>query len=163
MKLSYFYVSVPELQPALSFYRDDLGLDEAWREGEGTVAFELPGTPVQLMLDVPRLRDEAAGPSEDLLQFTSIARTPPASSGPEVTRYLVNAIGATDHLLFAVALAIAAVAYLAGAYSNTYGSVLDYLLAFAAGAGTTFAANWKLLPWYGRLKQPKAGSAAATT
>jgi hypothetical protein len=118
----------------------------------------------ELMLDRPRLRDEAAGPeSEDLLQFTSIARTPPASSGPEVTRNLVNAIGATDHLLFAVALAIAAVAYLAGVYSNTYGSVLDYLLAFAAGAGTTFAANWKLLPWYGRLKQPKAASAGATT
>ncbi|HWM22676.1 MAG TPA: VOC family protein [Ilumatobacteraceae bacterium] len=53
MKLSYVYVSVPELQPALAFYRDELGLDEAWREGEGTVAFELPGSPIQLMLDVP--------------------------------------------------------------------------------------------------------------
>jgi catechol 2,3-dioxygenase-like lactoylglutathione lyase family enzyme len=53
MKLSYFYVSVPELQPALAFYRDELGLDEAWREGDGTVAFELPGSSVRLMLDVP--------------------------------------------------------------------------------------------------------------
>jgi hypothetical protein len=35
------------------FYRDELGLDEAWREGDGTVAFELPGSSVRLMLDVP--------------------------------------------------------------------------------------------------------------
>ncbi|TDE15739.1 VOC family protein [Jiangella asiatica] len=53
MKLTYIYVSVPELAPALAFYRDELGLDEAWREGESTVAFGLPGSPVQLMLDVP--------------------------------------------------------------------------------------------------------------
>jgi catechol 2,3-dioxygenase-like lactoylglutathione lyase family enzyme len=53
MKLTYIYQSVPDLPAALAFYRDGLGLDEAWREGEGTVAFELPGTDVQLMLDVP--------------------------------------------------------------------------------------------------------------
>jgi catechol 2,3-dioxygenase-like lactoylglutathione lyase family enzyme len=52
MKLSFVYVSVPALQPALAFYRDELGLDEAWREGDGTVALELPGSSVQLMLDV---------------------------------------------------------------------------------------------------------------
>src|SRR5690606_39101611 len=38
MKLSYIYVSVPDLKEALVFYRDELGLDEAWREGESTVA-----------------------------------------------------------------------------------------------------------------------------
>ncbi|WP_026877412.1 VOC family protein [Jiangella gansuensis] len=58
MKLTYLYVSVPELAPALAFYRDQLGLDEAWREGESTVAFALPGTDVQLMLDVPVDADE---------------------------------------------------------------------------------------------------------
>ncbi|PZF83452.1 VOC family protein [Jiangella anatolica] len=53
MKLSYIYVSVPDLKEALAFYRDELGLEEAWREGEGTVAFQLPNSPIQLMVDVP--------------------------------------------------------------------------------------------------------------
>jgi catechol 2,3-dioxygenase-like lactoylglutathione lyase family enzyme len=51
MKLTFIYQSVEDLPAALAFYRDELGLDEAWREGESTVAFELPGSPVQLMLD----------------------------------------------------------------------------------------------------------------
>jgi catechol 2,3-dioxygenase-like lactoylglutathione lyase family enzyme len=53
MKLTFLYQSVKDLPAALSFYRDELGLAEAWREGDSTVAFELPGSPVQLMLDVP--------------------------------------------------------------------------------------------------------------
>lgn len=53
MKLTYLYVSVPDLKPALAFYRDELGLEEAWREGESTVAFQLPNSPLQLMVDVP--------------------------------------------------------------------------------------------------------------
>jgi extradiol dioxygenase family protein len=53
MKLTFMYQSVRDLPSALAFYRDELGLEEAWREGETTVAFELPGSPVQLMLDVP--------------------------------------------------------------------------------------------------------------
>jgi catechol 2,3-dioxygenase-like lactoylglutathione lyase family enzyme len=53
MKLMFLYQSVKDLPAALAFYRDGLGLVEAWREGESTVAFELPGSPVQLMLDVP--------------------------------------------------------------------------------------------------------------
>jgi catechol 2,3-dioxygenase-like lactoylglutathione lyase family enzyme len=51
MKLTFIYQSVKDLPAALAFYRDELGLNEAWREGESTVAFELPGSPVQLMLD----------------------------------------------------------------------------------------------------------------
>lgn len=51
MKLTYLYVAVDDIVAALPFYRDTMGLDEAWREGEGTVAFVLPGTDVQLMLD----------------------------------------------------------------------------------------------------------------
>ncbi|AYY14024.1 hypothetical protein EF847_16270 [Actinobacteria bacterium YIM 96077] len=52
MKLTFMYQSVTDLPAALGFYRDELGLVEAWREGESTVAFELPGSPVQLMVDV---------------------------------------------------------------------------------------------------------------
>ncbi|WP_129666302.1 VOC family protein [Phytoactinopolyspora endophytica] len=53
MKLMFMYQAVDDLPAALTFYRDELGLDESWREGDATVAFDLPGSPVQLMLDVP--------------------------------------------------------------------------------------------------------------
>lgn len=51
-KVTYFYLTVPEMKTARTFYRDTLGLEEAWREGESTCAFKLPGTEVQLMLNL---------------------------------------------------------------------------------------------------------------
>jgi catechol 2,3-dioxygenase-like lactoylglutathione lyase family enzyme len=51
-KLGILYVSVRDLKSALAFYRDQLGLEESWREGEGTVGFKLAGTDVELMIDV---------------------------------------------------------------------------------------------------------------
>lgn len=51
MKLTFLYQPVKDLPESVAFYRR-LGFDEAWREGESTVAFALPGTEVQLMLDV---------------------------------------------------------------------------------------------------------------
>lgn len=54
MQLTFMYQTVTDLPAALAFYRDELGLIEAWREGETTVAFELPGSPVQLMVEVPQ-------------------------------------------------------------------------------------------------------------
>jgi catechol 2,3-dioxygenase-like lactoylglutathione lyase family enzyme len=64
MKLTFIYQSVTDLPATLAFYRDVLGLDEAWREGDGTVALELPGSPVQLMLDVRPDEDQrwSSGP-----------------------------------------------------------------------------------------------------
>jgi catechol 2,3-dioxygenase-like lactoylglutathione lyase family enzyme len=59
MKLTFVYTPVPELAPALAFYRDVLGLDEAWREGDHTVGFRLPGTEVGLMVSVDT---DPAGP-----------------------------------------------------------------------------------------------------
>ncbi len=53
MKLTFLYQPVTDLPAAVAFYRDALGLDESWREGETTAAFALPGTEVELMLDVP--------------------------------------------------------------------------------------------------------------
>lgn len=53
MKLMFLYQPVSDLAEAVAFYRDVLGLDESWREGDGTAAFRLPGTEVELMLDVP--------------------------------------------------------------------------------------------------------------
>ena len=52
MKLEFVYVPVAKLDEGLALYRDDLGLTEAWREGETTVALDLPDTDVKLMLDV---------------------------------------------------------------------------------------------------------------
>lgn len=53
MKLAFLYQPVKDLPAAVAFYRDVLGLDESWREGETTAAFRLPGTEVELMLDLP--------------------------------------------------------------------------------------------------------------
>lgn len=49
-KLRFIYIPVKDLKIALKFYRDQLGLDEAWREGESTVSFKLPDCDVQLMI-----------------------------------------------------------------------------------------------------------------
>lgn len=51
-KLSILYVPVRDLKSALKFYRDQLDLEESWREGDSTVAFKLPGTEVELMVDL---------------------------------------------------------------------------------------------------------------
>ena len=51
MKLTFLYHPVADLEAAVRFYRDVLGWDEAWREGELTAAFSIPESPVQVMLD----------------------------------------------------------------------------------------------------------------
>jgi predicted enzyme related to lactoylglutathione lyase len=67
MKLAFVLTSVPDLEAALPFYRDTLGLDEAWRESTDTVAFQLPGTEVQMMLVAG---DDPSGP---MYQVDSVA------------------------------------------------------------------------------------------
>ena len=62
MRLAYVYLPVTDLQEALAHYRDQLGFEEAWREGEGTAALQLPGTDVQLMLDADAAPDDPPGP-----------------------------------------------------------------------------------------------------
>lgn len=59
MKLEFWYAPVSDMPAALAFYRDTLGWEEAWREGENTVSLQLPGSEVQLMLDVST---DAPGP-----------------------------------------------------------------------------------------------------
>jgi predicted enzyme related to lactoylglutathione lyase len=51
MKLTFLFTPVTDLDTALAFYRDTLGWSEAWREGETTVAFQLPDSDVQFMID----------------------------------------------------------------------------------------------------------------
>jgi len=43
---------VHDLKSGLTFYRDYLGLIEAWREGESNVAFRLPNTEVLLLVSL---------------------------------------------------------------------------------------------------------------
>jgi predicted enzyme related to lactoylglutathione lyase len=60
MKLTFIYAPVTDLAEALTFYRDTLGWSEAWREGDSTVAFQLPDSAVQVMVDVDA--DQPPGP-----------------------------------------------------------------------------------------------------
>ncbi len=70
MRLRFLYQPVKDVAQAAAFYRDELGLQEAWREGEA-VAFTLPGSNISLMLDQDP--DEATGGPffvvEDVVDF----------------------------------------------------------------------------------------------
>ncbi|WP_096189967.1 VOC family protein [Evansella halocellulosilytica] len=50
-KLIFFYMPVDDIAQAKKFYRDTLGLNESWREGDLTVAFKLPESDLELMVD----------------------------------------------------------------------------------------------------------------
>lgn len=49
MKTVFHYAPVADLERAVPFYRDTLGLEEAWRDGDHTIAFRLPDR-VQVMV-----------------------------------------------------------------------------------------------------------------
>jgi catechol 2,3-dioxygenase-like lactoylglutathione lyase family enzyme len=51
VKLEFLYTPVRDITAALELYRDKLGWQEVWREGDLTVSLQMPGTEVQLMLD----------------------------------------------------------------------------------------------------------------
>jgi catechol 2,3-dioxygenase-like lactoylglutathione lyase family enzyme len=50
MKLEFMYLPTQDLDAALALYRDTLGFDELWREGDLTVGLAT-GTEVALMVD----------------------------------------------------------------------------------------------------------------
>ncbi|NRG41065.1 VOC family protein [Rathayibacter sp. VKM Ac-2835] len=50
MKPTYVYLPTDDLTRSSRFYRETLGLEEVWREGDDTVAFALPEDGLQLML-----------------------------------------------------------------------------------------------------------------
>jgi predicted enzyme related to lactoylglutathione lyase len=71
MKLQFMYLPTQDLGAALALYRDTLGFDEAWREGEQTVALAT-GTDVALMLDAGAPPGFGPGPifiTEDVKAF----------------------------------------------------------------------------------------------
>lgn len=51
MKLLFMDYPVENLKESLAFYRDVLGFEEAWREGDHTVALKMPGSDIQLMIE----------------------------------------------------------------------------------------------------------------
>lgn len=51
VKLEMIYLPVSDIGPALALYRDTLGFDEVWREGDSTVGLKVPDSEVVLMLD----------------------------------------------------------------------------------------------------------------
>jgi predicted enzyme related to lactoylglutathione lyase len=48
----FLYQPVRDLEAAMSFYSDVLGLEEAWRDGEVSTAYWMPGRTCQIMLSV---------------------------------------------------------------------------------------------------------------
>ena len=62
MRLEFVYLPVPDLQPALDLYRDRLGFDELWREGELTVGLGIPGTETAIMVDAAAAPGAGPGP-----------------------------------------------------------------------------------------------------
>ena len=50
MHLVFLYQPVDDLEAAATFHREELGWEEAWRDGELTVAFWTPGHRAQVML-----------------------------------------------------------------------------------------------------------------
>ncbi|MGB5951944.1 MAG: VOC family protein [Ornithinimicrobium sp.] len=51
MKFEFLLAPTTDLTGSLALYRDGLGWEEVWREGEATVVLAMPGTEVKLMLD----------------------------------------------------------------------------------------------------------------
>ena len=62
MKLEFIYMPAADLDAALALYRDTLGFDELWREGDLTVGLAIPGTDVALMVDAAAEPGMGPGP-----------------------------------------------------------------------------------------------------
>ena len=62
MKLEFMYLPTQDLNASLALYRDALGFDELWREGEQTVGLAVPGSDVSLMVDAAAQPGWGPGP-----------------------------------------------------------------------------------------------------
>jgi catechol 2,3-dioxygenase-like lactoylglutathione lyase family enzyme len=62
MRLDFVYLPVQDLAAALALYRDGLGFDELWREGDHTVGLGIPGTETALMVDAAAVPGSGPGP-----------------------------------------------------------------------------------------------------
>ena len=62
MKLEFCYLPTSDLAASLRLYRDALGFDELWREGDTTVGLAIPGNEAALMIDGAGLEGWGPGP-----------------------------------------------------------------------------------------------------
>lgn len=62
MRLEFVYVPTSNLSEALALYRDTLGFDERWREGELTVGLGIPGGETAVMIDADAMPGSPPGP-----------------------------------------------------------------------------------------------------
>ena len=62
MRLEFCYLPTSDLAASLRLYRDALGFDELWREGEQTVGLAIPGNEAALMIDGAGLDGWGPGP-----------------------------------------------------------------------------------------------------
>ena len=62
LPIAFIYVPTRDLDASLHLFRDVLGHDELWREGEDTVGLAVPGTDIALMLDGAAAPDHGPGP-----------------------------------------------------------------------------------------------------
>jgi catechol 2,3-dioxygenase-like lactoylglutathione lyase family enzyme len=62
MRLEFIYLPTNDLPSALALYRDRLGFDEVWREGELTVGLRIDGTDTALMVDAAAVPGAPPGP-----------------------------------------------------------------------------------------------------
>jgi catechol 2,3-dioxygenase-like lactoylglutathione lyase family enzyme len=62
MQLQFIYLPTPDLDGALALYRDGLGFDEVWREGELTVGLAIPGSETAIMVDAAPAPGSGPGP-----------------------------------------------------------------------------------------------------
>jgi len=72
MRLEFIYMPTPDLDAALALYRDTLGFDELWREGDTTVGLAAPGGNVALMVDAAAEPGMGPGPmfvTDDVTAF----------------------------------------------------------------------------------------------
>ena len=66
MKPAFVFVPTRDLPALAAFYGDTLGLEEAWREADDTVAFALPDSELQLMVST------SAGEQGPMYQVESV-------------------------------------------------------------------------------------------
>ncbi len=73
--LAFIYLPTTDLEASLRWYRDELGHDELWREGDDTVGLAVPDTDIGLMLDRVPVGDESGpGPmflTDDVEKFVA--------------------------------------------------------------------------------------------
>jgi catechol 2,3-dioxygenase-like lactoylglutathione lyase family enzyme len=62
MRLDFCYLPTNDLDASLRLYRDTLGFDELWREGEETVGLAIPGNEAALMIDAAAMEGWGPGP-----------------------------------------------------------------------------------------------------